>query len=199
MPDKTRPQILLLLPLALISCLFADLAGQPHRQNSSKQESKTKTLPISSHVVLITISGLRSDFVTNAESYRLRIPTILSLRAKGSYAVGIESVFPSQTLPSHATIITGSLPADHGVTADYAFDEKGSLQSPQPYRSAKSIKTDTICDLARRGNLVTAAVGFPLTTDAVIDFNLPDTVEEKGWLIRPTSQRSGRPLLRIEK
>lgn len=191
MPDKTRPQILLLLPLALISCLFAALAGQPHRQNSSKQESKTKTLPISSHVVLITISGLRSDFVTNAESYRLRILTILSLRAKGSYAVGIESVFPSQTLPSHATIITGSLPADHGVTADYAFDEKGSLQSPQPYRSAKSIKTDTICDLARRGNLVTAAVGFPLTTDAVIDFNLPDTVEEKkdGLSDRPARDR----------
>src|SRR5262245_11161631 len=101
------------------------------------------------------------------------------LTAKGSYAVGIQSVFPSQTVPAHATMITGTLPADHGVTSDYPFNEKDALQSKQPYQSSKEIKTDTICELARRMNLITAAVGFPLTTDAAINFNLPDDSDEE--------------------
>jgi len=177
-----RPNILLsLLPLALIICLLAGptrQAREAYQQNPSQKESKAKKPPISSHVILITINGLRSDFVTSAESYRLRIPTIQSLRSKGSYAVGIESVFPSQTIPAHATVVTGSLPADHGVTSDYSFDEKNALQSKEPYRSANEIKSDTIFELARRTDLITAAVGFPLTTGAAINFNLPDTAED---------------------
>ena len=113
-----------------------------------------------------------------AESQRLSIPTIQSLRSKGSYAVGIESVFPSQSIPAHASMITGSLPADHGVTSDYSFDQENASQSKQPYRSAKAIKTDTIFELARRMDLLTAAVGFPLTVDAAINFNQPDTAED---------------------
>ncbi|MGH9769447.1 MAG: alkaline phosphatase family protein, partial [Blastocatellia bacterium] len=176
MPDKiSRPNILIfLLSLMLILCLPAAPARQAHPRDSSEQEGKAKKQPTSSHVVLLTISGLRSDFVTSAESHRQRIPTIQTLRSKGSYAVGIESVFPSQTIPSHATMLTGSLPADHGVTSDYSFDEKTAVQSKEPYKSAKEIKTDTIFELARRMNLVTAAVGFPLTSNATIKFNLPD-------------------------
>src|SRR5215468_546096 len=174
-----RPNILLLL--ALIICLLAvptRQAQQADRQNPPKQESKAKKPPISPHVVLITINGLRSDFVVSAESQHLNIPTIQSLLSKGSYAVGIESVFPSQTIPAHASMITGSLPADHGVTSDYSFDQENPAQSKGLYRSAKVIKTDTILELARRMNLVTAAVGFPLTADAAIDFNQPDTSED---------------------
>jgi predicted AlkP superfamily pyrophosphatase or phosphodiesterase len=175
MPNRTsRPNILFPPTFALILCLFA--AAQ--EQNPPKQESKAKIQPISSHVVLISVSGLRSDFVTSAESHRLRIPTIQSLRAKGSYAVATESVFPSQTIPAHATIVTGTLPADHGLTSDHPFSEKEAAPSEKPYRSAKELKTDTIWELARRRNLITAAVGFPITADAAINFNLPDDIDD---------------------
>src|SRR5262249_3457530 len=161
-------------------CLFAARTGQARGQNpskqekNSKQEGKPKSPPVSSHVILISVNGLRSDFVTNAESYRLRIPAIQSLRAGGASAVGIESGFPSQPLPAHAAMVTGTLPADHGVTSDYAFDVSEALQSKQPYETAKSVKTDTIYDLAARSKLITAAVGFPLTSGAAMSFNLPD-------------------------
>src|SRR5262249_41511312 len=181
--NPLRPSMLLLL--ALIICLLAVPTRQAQRtpqqnptKQEAKQENKAKKPPISSHVILITINGLRSDFVVSGESQRLNIPTIQSLRSKGSYAVGIESVFPSQTIPAHASMITGSLPADHGVTSDYSFDQENPAQSKGLYRSAKVIKTDTILELARRMNLVTAAVGFPLTADAAIDFNQPDTSED---------------------
>ncbi len=174
----SRPIVLLfLLLLTLTLYLYAVSAGSARQRKSSEQESKKKPQPISSHVIVITISGLRSDFVTGAESYSLRIPTLQSLQAKGAYAVGIESVFPSQSIPAHASILTGTLPADHGVTSDYAFDENEAFQSRHPHQSAKEIKTDTICELARRMGLSAAAVGFPLTSGATIDFNLPDEAQ----------------------
>jgi predicted AlkP superfamily pyrophosphatase or phosphodiesterase len=71
-------------------------------------------------------------------------------------------------------MITGSAPSDHSVTSDHSFDLESGSQSKESHRSAKEIKTDTIFDLARRANLSTAAVGFPLTADAAIDFNQPD-------------------------
>jgi predicted AlkP superfamily pyrophosphatase or phosphodiesterase len=92
--------------------------------------------------------------------------------------VGIESVFPSQTIPAHASIITGSPPADHGVTSDYSFDRERALQSKEPHRSVREIRTETIFDVARRAKLVVAAVGFPLTADAAISFNQPDASED---------------------
>jgi predicted AlkP superfamily pyrophosphatase or phosphodiesterase len=162
------------LRIKLILCLLIITAGQSQQENPSKQAGKPKTPPISTHVILITINGLRSDFAVGAESQRLSIPTIQSLRSQGSFAVGIESVFPSQTIPAHASMITGSAPSDHNVTSDHSFDPDSASQSKEPHRSAKEIKTDTIFELARRANLSTAAVGFPLTADAAIDFNQPD-------------------------
>jgi predicted AlkP superfamily pyrophosphatase or phosphodiesterase len=169
----SRPIALLLFSL-LIICLFVIQAGRARGQNSSRQENKSRPQPISRHVILITISGLTPEIVAPAESQRLRIPTIRSLRAGGSFAVGIESVFPSQSIPAHASILTGTQPSDHGVTSDYPFEVKEALQSGLPYQSAKAIKTDTLFELAGRAKLLTAAVGFPLTSGAAVDFNLPD-------------------------
>src|SRR5262249_52429754 len=108
-----------LVALSLFICLLAAPTRHAQQGNPSKEEGEAKKPPISSHVILIAIDGLRSDFVTGAESQRLNIPNIQALRARGSQAVGIESVFPTQTVPAHASMITGSPPSDHGVTSDY--------------------------------------------------------------------------------
>jgi len=173
--DRER-QVLhyLLVSLSLFICLLAAPGRQAQQKKNAEQEVEAIKPPISSHVILIAIDGLRSDFVTGAESQRLNIPTIQTLRSRGSYAVGIESVFPTQTVPAHASMITGSPPADHGVTSDFSFDQESGSQSSEPRKSAKEIKIETVFDLARRANMVTAAVGFPLTADATIMFNQPD-------------------------
>ena len=174
-PLHRVPRFLLLV---LVFCALTASTGRAVQQEPAEQESKTKKPPISSHVILITINGLRSDFVTGEESERLKLPAIQSLWSRGSYAVGIESVFPSQTIPAHASIITGSPPADHGVTSDYSFDLESASQSKAPHKSAREIKTETIFDVARREKLVVAAVGFPLTADAPISFNQPDAADD---------------------
>lgn len=185
-----RPSISLSLRLSVslsfFICLLAAPTREAQRQRPSGQEGKAKTEqdnkaqtpPISPHVILITINGLRSDFVTGAESQRLNIPTIQALRSRGSCAVGVESVFPTQTLPAHASLITGSLPSDHWITSDYSFDQESASQSKEPRKSAKEIKTETVFDVARREKLVVAAVGFPLTADTAITFNQPDVAED---------------------
>jgi predicted AlkP superfamily pyrophosphatase or phosphodiesterase len=174
----SAPSPCLPVALSILICLLAVPARQAQQGNPSKQEGEAKKPPISNHVILIAINGLRSDFVTGAESQRLNIPNIQALRAGGSHAVGIESVFPTQTIPAHASMITGSPPADHGVTSDYSFDQESASQSIEPRRSAKEIKIETVFDLARRADLVTAAVGFPLTAGAAIMFNQPDVTDD---------------------
>lgn len=178
----SRPIILSSMALAVLLICVIALPSLRAQQQTLKPESEPKLSRVSSHIILISISGLRSNFSSSdTGGSRLRAQTIQSLRAKGSFAIGVESVFPSQTNPAHATIATGTLPADHGIYSDHPFFNEGSAtQAEEQYASAKEIKTDAIWELAGRAKLITAAVGFPVTAGATINFNLPDNFEEPG-------------------
>lgn len=170
------------LTVACVATALFLLSGLPPKSLQAKQQkpaasptpAKPKFPRLTSHVVLISISGLRADYANAPESLKLKIPNIQSLRAKGSHAASIESVYPSQTIPAHVSMVTGMLPADHGATSDYPFDEQTGLQSTAAFQSAKAIKSDTIWETAKRANLTTAAVGFPVTAEANITFNFPE-------------------------
>ena len=107
----------------------------------SKREKKPKPLPLTSHVILISIDGLRIEDLNNP---KLNIPTLKDLRDRGSLALNVESVYPSQSLPAHATMVSGMLPADHGITSDAPFDEKKGQTSLEKYTTTSAIKADTI-------------------------------------------------------
>ncbi|MEK7831581.1 MAG: ectonucleotide pyrophosphatase/phosphodiesterase, partial [Acidobacteriota bacterium] len=170
------------LTVACIAAAMFLLSGLPDKPLQAQQQKpaasptpgKPKLPKLTAHVALISISGLRSDYANNPELFKLKIPNIQSLREKGSHAVGVESVYPSQTIPAHVSMVTGMLPADHGVISDYPFDEQTGMQSAIAFKSAKAIKSDTIWEAAKRANLITAAVGFPMTDEANISFNLPE-------------------------
>src|SRR5262245_54545753 len=162
--------------LWLLACLILSAispAQDPASQADKQADKKPKYEKISSYVIIVSISGLKADDLNNSDKYGMRIPTIRSLRESGASAVAVESVYPSLLNPAHASIATGVYPADHGVTSDYPFSEVTGVQSDEPYWLAKDIKTETLWAAAKRGGLVTAAVGYPLTAGADIDFNLP--------------------------
>jgi predicted AlkP superfamily pyrophosphatase or phosphodiesterase len=177
-----RNKVAQFLTLCMIAALILAVT-QPslkaQQQKNAQPPAKPTPPKFTSHVILISISGLRADDLNNAETLRLNIPTIRALRAKGSYAVGVESVYPSQSSPAHVSIVTGVLPADHGITSDFPFDEKTGAQSAKPHFFSAEIKIDTLWDAAKREGLSSAAIGYPLTTGASINFNLPDAPEEK--------------------
>jgi len=73
------------------------------------------------YVILISIDGLRSDFV---EKFNAK-----SLQAYGKSGVVADfmtSAFPSLTFPNHYSIVTGLYPAHHGLVDNTFFDKKAN-------------------------------------------------------------------------
>ncbi|MEW5958353.1 MAG: ectonucleotide pyrophosphatase/phosphodiesterase, partial [Chloroflexota bacterium] len=63
-----------------------------------------------SHVVIISIDGLRPDALDVAEA-----PFLDDLRARGAYSPRAQTVSLSITLPGHASMLTGMTPDKHGI------------------------------------------------------------------------------------
>jgi len=104
-----------------------------------------------SHLVLTVIAGLRLDDFNGRDQIGFKLPVLAGLKSSGAYAVSVDGVYPSTLLPSAATIVTGALPADHGVISD----------AIEP----AVIQTDTLWDAAKRAGMTVASFGFPLSND----------------------------------
>lgn len=125
-------------------------------------------------VLLISIDGMRPDYVTQADEHRLRIPALRHILAAGAYADGVIGDFPTVTYPSHTTIITGVWPAEHGILNNQRFDPERTLAGAW-YWYADLIKVPTLWSASHDAGLRTASVGWPVTVDATaIDYNIPE-------------------------
>lgn len=63
------------------------------------------------HVVVVSIDGLRPDAITRFDAKVLQ-----RLSELGAYSPTARTIFPSKTLPSHTSMLTGVGPAAHGIT-----------------------------------------------------------------------------------
>lgn len=123
-------------------------------------------------LLLISIDGLRPDYVLEADRHGLKVPNLRRLRAEGACASGVAGVLPTVTFPSHTTIVTGVSPARHGIVANTPFDPLGrNLEGWFWY--AEDIKVATLWDVAAEAGMVTANVEWPATAGAGITYNLP--------------------------
>jgi arylsulfatase A-like enzyme len=66
---------------------------------------------VSSHVVVISIDGLRPDAIRTFGA-----ETLQRLMREGSYSLEARTILPSVTLPSHTSMLTGVGPEVHGIT-----------------------------------------------------------------------------------
>ena len=125
-------------------------------------------------VLLISIDGMRPDYVTQADEHHLRIPALRHIQAAGAYADGVIGDLPTVTYPSHTTIITGVWPAEHGILNNQRFDPERKLAGAW-YWYADLIKVPTLWSASHDASLRTASVGWPVTVDATaIDYNIPE-------------------------
>lgn len=104
---------------------------------------------------------------------KAHVPNLRRLHDEGSFAEGVEGVYPTVTYPSHSTIVTGRTPAEHGIYSNV------SVRSPQQkleewFWYTKDLKAPALWDEARRARLTSAAVSWPVTVGAAIDWNLPE-------------------------
>src|SRR5262245_64089381 len=80
-------------------------------------------------VLMISIDGLRPDYVTAADKHGLKIPALRRFVTEGAFAEGVQGVIPTVTYPSHTTLITGVWPAKHGILSNTIFDPQRTGQS----------------------------------------------------------------------
>jgi predicted AlkP superfamily pyrophosphatase or phosphodiesterase len=124
-------------------------------------------------LVVISVDGLRPDYVTAGDSHGAKIPNLREFLTEGSYAQGVSGVVPTVTYPSHTTLMTGVCPAKHGIWANTTFDP---LQKNYQgwYWYAEDIRVPTLWDAAAQAGRTTAAVQWPVTVGAKITWNIPE-------------------------
>jgi predicted AlkP superfamily pyrophosphatase or phosphodiesterase len=105
---------------------------------SSAPRALASSAPRVEHVVVISIDGLRPEFYLG----RYDAPTLVRMAREGAHAVAVETVFPSVTYPSHATILTGRRPAAHGIFNNTLFGSDGT--SPEGYWEAERFRCRTL-------------------------------------------------------
>src|SRR5687767_13671520 len=100
------------------------------------------------HVVMISIDGFGAD---NLDDPKLPIPNIRKLAAEGARADRMTVITPSVTWPDHTTLVTGVMPAKHGVIAN-GLIEPLTGERPlaiNPRRSKEELcRFPTVYDLA---------------------------------------------------
>src|ERR1041385_2182800 len=85
-------------------------------------------------VVMISVDGLAADY---RDDPKAEMPTIRALAKEGARARSMRAVTPTVTWPNHTTLVTGVMPARHGVVGNNYFDrasgKKGTLISDPIY------------------------------------------------------------------
>jgi predicted AlkP superfamily pyrophosphatase or phosphodiesterase len=125
-------------------------------------------------VLMISIDGMRPDYVTHADEHGLKLPTLRRIMREGAYAEGVTGVFPTVTYPSHTTLVTGVWPARHGIVNNQRFDPEHNMAGAW-YWYADQIRVPTLWSAAHAAGLRTASVGWPVTVNSKdIDFLIPE-------------------------
>jgi predicted AlkP superfamily pyrophosphatase or phosphodiesterase len=144
------------LAVAALCCLSASAKG-----------------PVTKQVILISVDGMTPAEYTDAAAHGLKIPNILALKNAGCASPGMMGVFPASTYPSHTAMITGQPPAVHGVISNTPIDPF-NLEFGGWYYFAEKIKTPTLWQALHTAHLKTAAVSWPVTVGADVDYLLPE-------------------------
>jgi hypothetical protein len=123
-------------------------------------------------LVVVSVDGLDNRYLAQADAMHLRIPNLRKLMREGELSKGVVGVFPTITWPSHTTLITGADPAAHGIL--------GNWRPPgDRYLDYSQIKVPTLLGAAHAAGLKTAAITWPVTVGAPVDWNLPEYFEKR--------------------
>jgi arylsulfatase A-like enzyme len=145
-------------PAAVFSPTPSVTSTQPFTSTGSPTETSTQTFTPTStptetftptpsptpypdirRVVIISIDGLRPDGLLHA-----KIPRISELITGGASTFSAQTVFPSTTLPAHASMLSGRCVAKHGITWDDLDPSKGRIQGATVFSVAKDAGLRTI-------------------------------------------------------
>jgi len=116
-------------------------------------------------LLVVSIDGMRPDYVGAADRHGLKIPTLRRISSTGAHARGVRGVLPTVTYPNHTTIMTGVRPAKHGIWNNTTFDPLGKNQSGW-YWYSEDIRVPTLWEAAAKAGYVVGSVSWPVTVGA---------------------------------
>ena len=129
---------------------------------------------IAASLLMISVDGLKPEYVLDADAHGLKIPFLRSLMRDGAYARGVNGVWPTVTYPSHTTLLTGLSPAEHGIYNNLEFDPKNTFANAW-FWYAQQIRAPTLWQAAHEAGLSTASIGWPVSVGATaVDFLIPE-------------------------
>jgi predicted AlkP superfamily pyrophosphatase or phosphodiesterase len=148
---------------------------------------------LTDHLVVISFDCLSSlDFSTLQN-----LPHFKELLSSASYCHQVETIYPSVTYPCHATIVTGKFPNRHGVINNTLLQPGNP--SPDWYWHRHHIEGTTLYDEAKKAGMTTAALLWPITARANIDFNMPEIFANRSWHNQIiVSLRNGSPFFQLK-
>jgi len=125
-------------------------------------------------VLMISIDGLKPEYITHADEHGMKVPYLRTLMANGTYADGVVGIWPTVTYPSHTTLITGVWPAEHGIYNNLQFDPEQQYSNAWNWYAAE-IRVPTLWSAARKSGLRTASIGWPVSVGATdVDYLIPE-------------------------
>jgi predicted AlkP superfamily pyrophosphatase or phosphodiesterase len=125
-------------------------------------------------VLMISIDGLKPEYITQADAHGMKIPYLRTLLRDGTYAEGVVGIWPTVTYPSHVTLLTGVWPDEHGITNNLEFDPLQRFGGAWNWYAA-GIRVPTLWQAAHKAGLRTASVGWPVSVGATdVDVLIPE-------------------------
>jgi predicted AlkP superfamily pyrophosphatase or phosphodiesterase len=124
-------------------------------------------------LAVLSVDGMRPDFYRRPEEFGLKIPNLLELVKSGASADAVESVYPTTTYPAHATLVTGVPPSVHGIYSHLASLDPTEKARPWCW-FASALRVPTVWDVVRATGRKAAAISWPVSAGAAIDYNIPE-------------------------
>ena len=143
---KPSLRVLILLFLSVTSAAFGQ--SKPHHP-----------------LIVLSIDGLRPDYVLQADEHGLKIPHLRRLLRNGAHAGSVRGVLPTVTYPSHTTMLTGVWPDKHGIYSNETFDPYARNLGGW-YWYSEDIRSHTLWKAASEAGYVVGSVSWPVSVGA---------------------------------
>jgi hypothetical protein len=149
---------------------------------------KSKRRPRAQHVIVVSIDGLKPAYYLEE---KWPTPALRQVMLRGAHAEAVRTIFPSLTYVCHTTMVTGALPARHGILSNQEIEPH---DDPPWLWDSTLIQVPTLWDAVHVAGGTTASLNWPMTAGSVIDWNVPDVWPgSDAEVIRAMSEASNPP------
>ncbi len=132
-------------------------------------------------ILLISLDALGD---TDLE-YVKTLPHFSRIMQEGAWCSRVNSVYPSLTFPSHASIATGCVPDSHGIVNNYMFLPFEKV--PRWNSFSNALRRKAVWDYAATAGKRVLSMSWPVSAGADMAFSMPELSPAKPKIWNPAT------------